>query len=301
MGVPSFCDMRRGIRVKKRGKEKGKACCACCMYRSLAYDRGAVINDLFESNRTTQMAQQSLDEGAPICLRHAKYQICRGRHGFYSLWRIAFPANCANLSMNHPPPQFEVHQSAGCATIIGRHGDIHQVEHRWFPSRVPGTFWPTPVTCCFPPHPCSVACTQQSSCVSSASQHPFQHPTDMSRPCISAHHPEQLPAHIKGRGFGHDVMYMITTLLQVVCAVGASETAVFDTTGPQRIDGEGTTSLIEAATALGLDQFILISSLGTGKVSETAGLGACISSQPKDFQSKGLCLAREETHGAESA
>ncbi|MEW5297169.1 MAG: hypothetical protein WDW36_000394 [Sanguina aurantia] len=53
---------------------------------------------------------------------------------------------------------------------------------------------------------------------------------------------------------------------KVVCAVGASETAVFDTTGPQRIDGDGTTSLIEAATALGLDQFILISSLGTGKL-----------------------------------
>ncbi|MEW5314493.1 MAG: hypothetical protein WDW38_005989 [Sanguina aurantia] len=58
---------------------------------------------------------------------------------------------------------------------------------------------------------------------------------------------------------------------KVVCAVGASETAVFDTTGPQRIDGDGTTSLIEAATALGLDQFILISSLGTGKVGAAAG------------------------------
>jgi nucleoside-diphosphate-sugar epimerase len=53
--------------------------------------------------------------------------------------------------------------------------------------------------------------------------------------------------------------------LQVVCAVGAAETS-FDPGAPKRIDGEGTISLIQAASKAGVEQFVLVSSLGTGKV-----------------------------------
>ena len=41
---------------------------------------------------------------------------------------------------------------------------------------------------------------------------------------------------------------------------------MLDTTGPQRVDGEGTVALVQAAAAAGVEQFVLISSLGTGKV-----------------------------------
>ena len=47
--------------------------------------------------------------------------------------------------------------------------------------------------------------------------------------------------------------------LQVVCAVGASESDVLDSTGPRRVDGEGTVRLVEAAAKMGVDQFVLVS------------------------------------------
>lgn len=52
---------------------------------------------------------------------------------------------------------------------------------------------------------------------------------------------------------------------RVVCTVGASE-AGLDVSAPKRIDGDGTTALVEAAAAAGVQQFVLVSSLGTGKV-----------------------------------
>jgi hypothetical protein len=51
---------------------------------------------------------------------------------------------------------------------------------------------------------------------------------------------------------------------QVVCTVGASEG--LEPSAPKRIDGEGTIALVEAAAAAGVQQFLLVSSIGTGKV-----------------------------------
>jgi hypothetical protein len=52
---------------------------------------------------------------------------------------------------------------------------------------------------------------------------------------------------------------------QVVSCVGAPESATFDTTAPRRIDGDGSVALVEAAAAAGVQQFVLVTSLGTGK------------------------------------
>jgi uncharacterized protein YbjT (DUF2867 family) len=53
--------------------------------------------------------------------------------------------------------------------------------------------------------------------------------------------------------------------VQVICTVGCPETAVLDTSAPRRIDGDGTIALVEAASAAGVGQFVLVTSLGTGK------------------------------------
>lgn len=58
---------------------------------------------------------------------------------------------------------------------------------------------------------------------------------------------------------------------QVVCAVGAAESEVSDFSAPQRIDGEGTIALVEAATKAGVQQFVMVTSLGTGKIGFPAG------------------------------
>lgn len=52
----------------------------------------------------------------------------------------------------------------------------------------------------------------------------------------------------------------------VVCAAACPESGVLDPTGPKRIDGDGTIALISASKATeSVKQFILITSLGTGK------------------------------------
>ena len=58
---------------------------------------------------------------------------------------------------------------------------------------------------------------------------------------------------------------------QVVCAVGAAESELGDVSAPRRIDGEGATRLVEAANAAGVEQFVLVTSLGTGKLGFPAG------------------------------
>lgn len=60
--------------------------------------------------------------------------------------------------------------------------------------------------------------------------------------------------------------------LQVVCAVGASESELGDLSAPRRVDGEGATRLVEAATGAGVQQFVLVTSLGTGKLGFPAGV-----------------------------
>ncbi|KIY98732.1 hypothetical protein MNEG_9227 [Monoraphidium neglectum] len=57
---------------------------------------------------------------------------------------------------------------------------------------------------------------------------------------------------------------------QVVCTVGASEG--LEPSAPKRIDGEGTIALVEAAAAAGVQQFLLVSSIGTGKLGFPAGV-----------------------------
>lgn len=57
---------------------------------------------------------------------------------------------------------------------------------------------------------------------------------------------------------------------QVVCTVGARE--ALDATAPKRIDADGTIALIDAAAAGGVQQFVLVSSLGTGKPGFPAGV-----------------------------
>lgn len=45
----------------------------------------------------------------------------------------------------------------------------------------------------------------------------------------------------------------------MVCAVGASEA---DLSAFKKVDGEGSIALVEAATAAGVQQFVLVTSLG---------------------------------------
>ena len=52
---------------------------------------------------------------------------------------------------------------------------------------------------------------------------------------------------------------------QVVQAIGASETNLLDTSGPKRVDGEAAVSLVKAADKLGVLQYVMVTSLGTGK------------------------------------
>jgi len=59
---------------------------------------------------------------------------------------------------------------------------------------------------------------------------------------------------------------------RVVCAVGASEAEFTDLSAPRRIDFEGTERLVEAAAALNVSQFVLVTSLGTGKFGLPAGV-----------------------------
>ncbi|KAI7836826.1 hypothetical protein COHA_009327 [Chlorella ohadii] len=59
---------------------------------------------------------------------------------------------------------------------------------------------------------------------------------------------------------------------KVVCAVGAAESELGDVSAPRRIDGEGATRLVEAANAAGVQQFVLVTSLGTGKIGFPAGI-----------------------------
>ena len=56
---------------------------------------------------------------------------------------------------------------------------------------------------------------------------------------------------------------------KVVCALGAPEN--FSFTDPAKIDGKGTTALVEEAAAAGVEHFVLITSLGTGKIGWPAG------------------------------
>lgn len=69
---------------------------------------------------------------------------------------------------------------------------------------------------------------------------------------------------------------MKSCALKVVQAIGAAEDNVLDFGAPKRIDGSAAISLIEAAVETGVDQYVMISSLGTGKFGWPAGKKAKI-------------------------
>lgn len=53
---------------------------------------------------------------------------------------------------------------------------------------------------------------------------------------------------------------------KVVSALGAPETEIFNIDGPKQIDGLGSIRLVNVAAELGVDQFVMTTSLGTGKL-----------------------------------
>lgn len=54
--------------------------------------------------------------------------------------------------------------------------------------------------------------------------------------------------------------------------MGAAENDPLDVGAPKRIDGDGTIALINAAAKAGVEQFVLVTSLGTGKLGFPAGV-----------------------------
>ena len=61
-------------------------------------------------------------------------------------------------------------------------------------------------------------------------------------------------------------------LLKVVQAIGAAESNVLDIGAPQRIDGNAAIALVDAAAEVSVDQYIMITALGTGKFGWPAGM-----------------------------
>jgi hypothetical protein len=54
--------------------------------------------------------------------------------------------------------------------------------------------------------------------------------------------------------------------------VGAPESDALNVSAPKKIDGDGTIRLINAASEVGVEQFVLVTSLGTGKVGFPASI-----------------------------
>ena len=54
-------------------------------------------------------------------------------------------------------------------------------------------------------------------------------------------------------------------ILQVVQAIGAAENNVLDFGAPKRIDGQAAIDLVNASVEKGITQYVMVTSLGTGK------------------------------------
>lgn len=63
--------------------------------------------------------------------------------------------------------------------------------------------------------------------------------------------------------------------MQVVQAIGASDTGLLDFSAPKKIDGAAAISLVEAADELGVQQYVMVTSMGTGKWGWPAGKCSC--------------------------
>lgn len=57
----------------------------------------------------------------------------------------------------------------------------------------------------------------------------------------------------------------------MVQAIGAPESEALNFSNPKKIDGDGAIALVEAAVALDIDQYVMVTSLGTAKVGFPAG------------------------------
>ena len=57
----------------------------------------------------------------------------------------------------------------------------------------------------------------------------------------------------------------------MVQAIGAPESEPFNFSNPRKIDGDGSIALVQAAAQAGVDQFIMVTSLGTAKFGWPAG------------------------------
>ncbi len=56
-------------------------------------------------------------------------------------------------------------------------------------------------------------------------------------------------------------------------AIGAPENEALNFSNPKKIDGDGAIALVEAASALDIEQYVMVTSLGTAKVGFPAGEG----------------------------
>ncbi len=57
----------------------------------------------------------------------------------------------------------------------------------------------------------------------------------------------------------------------MVQAIGAPESEALNFGNPKKIDGDGAIALVEAAVAAGIDQYVMVTSLGTAKIGFPAG------------------------------
>ena len=86
--------------------------------------------------------------------------------------------------------------------------------------------------------------------------------------------------------------------LQVVQAIGAAEDNVLDFGAPKRIDGSAAINLIEAAVETQADQYVMISSLGTGKFGWPASKLLHVTSLDMDYQTFMCVLMRHRYIGS---
>lgn len=80
--------------------------------------------------------------------------------------------------------------------------------------------------------------------------------TERLQPCALPHEP----------GLKSETLCRTLGGLQVVQAIGAAETKLLDFGAPSRIDGKAATKLVNVAKDLNVQQYIMVSSLGTGKI-----------------------------------
>ncbi|KMZ74189.1 Protein TIC 62, chloroplastic [Zostera marina] len=69
-----------------------------------------------------------------------------------------------------------------------------------------------------------------------------------------------------------EIRQAIGNASKVICCIGASEKEISDFTAPFRIDYIATKNLVDAANALKVDRFILVTSLGTNKIGFPAAI-----------------------------